>query len=78
MICFHCGKVLASIGVERDYHGTTVRIHKYCIKAYDRDQPVTARAATNTDGRTFVDDEVRANNEIGAFRTVYRRAGETE
>ncbi len=48
MICFMCGKRLVdAVGkpvtpVEREYHGTTVRMHKVCSKTFDSDKPLTA------------------------------------
>lgn len=76
-ICFQCGKRLADAmgrtvaGVERDYHGNPVKLHKSCAKTFDANKTPTARAATTEDGYVYA-DEGRHN----PFRTVFKRQGE--
>lgn len=44
VICFQCGRPLVQAvtgkpveGVERDYHGSKVKLHKCCAKTFDED-----------------------------------------
>lgn len=78
MICWVCGKRLvravtgeAVEGVEIDVDGNKVRAHAKCAKRTGN--AVTARAATNEQGQTYVDDVERANASIGRFRLVHKR-----
>ncbi len=72
-ICFECGKRLKDAvgrevpGVERHYHGATVRMHKVCASRFDSGH-VTARAITQESGETYADDGA-----YSPLRYVYRR-----
>ena len=58
--CFVCSQPMTNVigqpvpGVTRNYHGTTVTMHKTCSKSFDKDEAtVTAIAATDEVGVTF-------------------------
>lgn len=71
-MCFECGKVIGQApATVRDYHGTSVTLHKACATRAGR--PVTARATTCETGEVYAD-----TGEFSPMRLVYRRPGEIE